>query len=352
MSGKDKMIKKSITSYDVASAAGVSQSAVSRAFSPTASIAKKTRQHILDIAHEMGYQPNAIARSMSTARTQAGQKSGIVGVIVTRLEDPSFAQTISFFSRNLQARGWHMLLFTVESETEVDSALQELMRFKIDGVIILSAILSEHMAQSCIAQGIAVLLYNRDAKKDGISSVSINNLEGGQIAADVLVESGHERIAFVAGSRSDSTTQARENGFAQRLAESGLEIVWREDGDYTFDSGREAALRLLSRRERPDAIFCASDVMALGVLHSARHDFKLGVPGELSLIGFDDIPAAGWPDHLLTTIRQPVRRMIHEAVDILVERMETPTLNAKISKFPGTLILRKTVRGMGPRSVT
>ncbi|MHA1547726.1 MAG: LacI family DNA-binding transcriptional regulator [Alphaproteobacteria bacterium] len=347
----DDMAKKSITSYDVARAAGVSQSAVSRAFSPTASIARKTRQHILDVAHEMGYQPNAIARSMSSARSQSRQRSGIVGVIVTRLEDPFFAQTIAYFNRNLQTRGWHMLLFTVESESEVDSALHELMRFKIDGVIVLSAILSEQLAQSCLDQGIAVLLYNRDAENAGISSVRIDNVEGGQIAADVLVEAGHKRIAFVAGNRSDSTTEARESGFAKRLAESGLEIVWREDGDYTFDSGREAALRLLSRRERPDAIFCASDVMALGVLHSARRDFKLGVPDDLSLIGFDDIPAAGWPDHLLTTIRQPVRRMIHEAVDVLIERMENPTAKAKISRFPGTLIVRNTVRGMGPRSV-
>ncbi|MHA1555101.1 MAG: LacI family DNA-binding transcriptional regulator, partial [Alphaproteobacteria bacterium] len=119
----DDMAKKSITSYDVARAAGVSQSAVSRAFSPTASIARKTRQHILDVAHEMGYQPNAIARSMSSARSQSRQRSGIVGVIVTRLEDPFFAQTIAYFNRNLQTRGWHMLLFTVESESEVDSAL-------------------------------------------------------------------------------------------------------------------------------------------------------------------------------------------------------------------------------------
>jgi len=142
------MPRRSITSYDVAKAAGVSQSAVSRAFSPDGSIAEKTRKHILSIAGEMGYQPNAIARSMSTARTDVRQKSGIVGVIVTRLQDPFFANTIAHFSRDLQAKGWQMLLFSVDTQNEVDDALSSLMQFKIDGVIVLSAILSEHMARS------------------------------------------------------------------------------------------------------------------------------------------------------------------------------------------------------------
>ncbi len=343
------MPKRSITSYDVATAAGVSQSAVSRAFSPGGSVAEKTRKHILSIASEMGYQPNAIARSMSTARTDIRQKSGMVGVVVTRLQDPFFANTIAHFSRDLQAKGWQMLLFSVDTQNEVDDALNSLMQFKIDGVIVLSAILSEHMAQACKAQGTPVMLYNRDPQDEGICSIQIENFEGGQIAADVLIEAGHERIAFVGGGASDPTTIERERGFVERLGESGLKPFRRETGDYTFDSGREAALRLFSRRERPDGVFCASDVMALGILHSARHDFALEIPKDFSLIGFDDIPSAAWPDHLLTTIRQPIRRMIGEAVDILTERMDNPELPPKSTRFPGALILRNTVRGMGPK---
>jgi DNA-binding LacI/PurR family transcriptional regulator len=342
------MKKKSITSYDIAKAAGVSQSAVSRAFSPGASIAKKKRAHILKIAHEIGYQPNAIARSMSTARIQSRQKSGMIGVIVTRLQDPFFANTIAYFSQLLQARGWHMLLFSVDSEDEVDGALQSMMQFKIDGVIILSAILSEHMADTCQANGTPVILYNRASDNSGISSVQIDNYDGGRIAADVLLEAGHERIAFVGGGHSDATSRERERGFSERLAERGVSVFRSEFGDYTFESGREAALRLFSWHERPDAAFCASDVMALGILHSARRDFGIELPNEFSLIGFDDIPAASWPDHSLTTIRQPIRRMVREAVDILVERTEDTELSPKIVKFPGTLIIRSSVRKMGP----
>ncbi len=335
------MPKRSITSYDVATAAGVSQSAVSRAFSPGGSVAEKTRKHILSIAGEMGYQPNAIARSMSAARSDPHQKSGMVGVIVTRLQDPFFSQSIADLSHGLQSCGWQMLLFTVESQSEVDGALSTLMQYKVDGMLILSAILSDHMAESCRMRGIPVMLFNRDADGRDVSSVQIENQEGGRLAAEFLLEAGHQRIAFVAGEAGDATSAAREEGFRERLAESGQTLFLREEGNYTFESGGEAGLRLFSRNERPDAVFCASDVMALGALHSARYDLGLDVPKDFSLIGFDDIPAAGWPGHALTTIRQPIRRMIREAVEILVENMKNPDMSVRSVLFSGNLILRQ-----------
>lgn len=339
------MARRSVTSYDIAKAAGVSQSAVSRAFSPGAPISARTRERVLNIAREMGYQPNAIARSMSSARKDLHQRSGMVGVIVTRLEDPFFAHTIARFSRHLQASGWHMLLFTVDSEEEVDSALGALMQYRVDSIIILSAILSKHMAKVCRDQEIPVMLYNRGADGLDVNSVQIENREGGRIAANILREAGHERIAFVAGDEGDETSRGREAGLAERLAEDGLDIFLRESGDYTFAGGREAGLRLFARNECPDAVFCASDVMALGVLHAARHDLGLQVPRDFSLIGFDDIPAAAWPGHMLTTIRQPIRRMIREAVNIVIEQMDDPEQAPRTTRFSGALILRHTVRG-------
>lgn len=338
------MDRKAATSYDVARLAGVSQSAVSRAFSPGASIARATRDRVLAAAEELGYQPNAIARSMSSARNEPQQKSGMVGLIVTRMQDPFFAQTVAGLSRTIQTRGWQILLFTVESQEEVDSALATLMRFKIDGVMILSAILSERMADSCRAAGIPVILYNRSPGELDVTSVQIENRDGGRTAADFLIDGGHQRIAFLAGDDSDTTSRQREEGFVNRLAEAGQTLFLREAGDYTFDSGREAGLRMFSRQERPDAVFCASDVMALGVLHATRHELGLEPPDDFSLIGFDDIPAADWPGHQLTTIRQPINRMIRAAVDALVGMMETPGQRAQTQRFPGTLILRASCR--------
>lgn len=342
------MPKKSITSYDVAKAAGVSQSAVSRAFSPGASISKKNRRHILEVAKDLDYQPNAIARSMSTARKDTHQKSGMVGVIVTRLQDPVFARTIAEFSRHIQEQGWQMLLFTVDSEDEVDTALNTLMQYRIDGVIILSAILSDRMASVCRAHGIPVMLYNRGIEGLDVSSVQIENHTGGRLAAETLIETGHRRIAFVGGVAGDPTSAAREAGFVERLAEFGQDLFCRESGDFTFESGKEAAMRMFMRRDRPDAVFCASDVMALGVLHTARNVLDLKVPEDFSLIGFDDIPAAGWPGHKLTTIRQPISEMIREAVDCLVENMAAPEKPGRSIHFDGRLILRATVSQSRP----
>jgi DNA-binding LacI/PurR family transcriptional regulator len=339
--------RRSVTSYDVARAAGVSQSAVSRAFSPGASIAEKTRGKVLKAAEALGYQPNAIARSMSSARGDQAQKSGMVGVIVTRLENPFFAHTISRLSKHLEAGNWHMVLFTVEREDEVDEALNALMQYKLDGVIILSALLSSHMARACQAQGTPVMLFNRSAVGLGVSSVEIDNYGGGRAAADLLCETGHERIAFIAGDSPDATSPQREAGFVDRLAESGLEVFRHETGDFTFESGREAGLRLLARPDRPDAVFCASDVMALGVLHAARFELGLDIPRDFSLVGFDDIPAAAWPGHMLTTIRQPIRRMIREAADMLTLRMTDPDNVPETKSFEGELILRDTVPKLG-----
>ena len=341
------MQNRSVTSYDVARAAGVSQSAVSRAFSPGASIAEKTREKVMRAAEALGYQPNAIARSMSSARGEQMQKSGMVGVIVTRLENPFFAHTISLLSKHFEVGNWHMVLFNVEREDEVDRALNDLMQYKLDGVIILSALLSSHMARVCQAQGTPVLLFNRSAEGLGVSSVEIDNYGGGRAAADLLCEVGHERIAFLAGDSGDATSSLREAGFVDRLAESGLELFRRETGDFTFVSGREAGLRLLARSDRPDAIFCASDVMALGVLHAGRHELGLEIPRDFSLVGFDDIPAAAWPGHMLTTIRQPIRRMIREAADMLTLRMTDPDVPPETKAFDGELILRNTVPKRG-----
>lgn len=348
MRGAPGMNKRSITSYDVAKAAGVSQSAVSRAFSPSASIAKATRDRVLEAAKELGYQPNAIARSMSSARIGAQQKTGLVGVIVTRLEDPFFACMIADLSSSIQARGWQMLLFTVDAQSEVDAALNTLMQYKIDGAIIMSAILSDRIARTCRARGIPVVLYNQGIEGLDVNSVQIDNLEVGRLAAEFLVEAGHDRIAIVGEEIGDASSKARETGFTEFLSEVGTQPFTREEGNFTFTSGREAGHRLFSRRESPNAVFCVSDVMALGVLHAARFELGLHVPKDFSLLGFGDIPAADWPGHSLSTIRQPTIRMIRDAVNILVDNMQDPDSSPRSERYKGALILRESCRKRNP----
>jgi len=159
------------------------------------------------------------------------------------------------FRQQLQARGWHMVLFTVEDAAEGDYALRELMRYKLDGVLILSALLSGHMAEICRVNRTPVVLYNRAASDPRIGSARIDNIAGARQAAEILVAAGHQRIAFVSGPACDPTSQEREVGLRQRLAEAGLSLFRCETGAYTFESGHEAAMRLLAMGERPDAVF-------------------------------------------------------------------------------------------------
>ena len=174
---------------------------------------------------------------------------------MTRLRGPFFANTLEMFRQQLQARGWHMVLFTVEDAAEVDYALRELMRYKLDGVLILSALLSGHMAEICRVNRTPVVLYNRAASDPRIGSARIDNIAGARQAAEILVAAGHQRIAFVSGPACDPTSQEREVGLRQRLAEAGLSLFRCETGAYTFESGHEAAMRLLAMGERPDAVF-------------------------------------------------------------------------------------------------
>lgn len=338
------MAEKQPTSYDVAKLAGVSQSAVSRAFSPGRSIAGKTRDKVVKAARELGYRPNAIARSMSSARTKSKQRSGMVGVIVTRLEDPFFSKILNAFSRALQQKGWHVLLFSVDSDAEVEDALHELFQYQVDGVIIATAILSQKVAESCTKQGTPVVLYNRYSENAEISTVRIENYKGGQAVAELLLDTGHKKIAFIAGDQRENTSLDREKGFVSRLNARGVSLYLREEGDYTFESGYRAAVKLLAAAEPPDAVFCVSDVMALGVIHAAKLEFNLSIPEDISIVGFDDIPAASWPGYQLTTIRQPVEEMTREAVNILIGMMEEPDFAARTCLLPGKLIVRKTVR--------
>lgn len=338
------MTRQSVTSYDIAQAAGVSQSAVSRAFTPGSPIAGETRRRILEVAAELGYQPNALARGMSSARHGAGPRSGMVGLIVTRLADPFFAALVQLFSHALQRRGLHVLLFSVESEGEVGGALGRLMEYRIDGAIILSALLGGRMADACHNIGLPVVLFNRTPADPAIASVEMRNEAGGRMAGEFLCETGHGHIAFLAGADDDETSDQRERGLRAGLAACGRDLSRRETGDYTFESGHEAGRRLLARADRPDAVFCASDLMALGVIQAARRDHGLRIPDDLSVMGFDDIPQAAWPDHALTTIRQPAARMVRAAVKNLLARIEEPDTAPARMEFDGELIIRRSVR--------
>ena len=332
-----KPMHKRITSFDVAQRADVSQSTVSRVLSNDQRMTLETREKVLEAARELGYQPNAMARSLITQRSQ------IIGLVTSDLSNPFFPHVLEVFTERLHAQGWMVLLFTTGRGESIDDLLPSVLAYQVDGLIIASAGLSSTIAETCLQRGVPVVLFNRYALTSGASAVVCDNIAGGRAIADLLLDAGCSRPAYIAGREDSSTNRDRERGFRERLHERGASKLLREPGTYSYEAGFVAAKRLLEMRSAPDAIFCANDITALGALDAARA-LKWRVPEDLAVVGFDDIPAASWGAHNLTTVRQPVSEMIDLSIQILLERIENPKLQPSTHFLPGTLIERASVR--------
>lgn len=329
---------RAVTATDVARRAGVSQSAVSRAFTPGASIAEETRRKVEEAARALGYRPNAIARSLTTRRSR------IIGVAAAYLQNQFYPEVLEAMSRGLRARGYQLLLLMPEHGRHADPLLEEVMAWQVDGLILASTTLSSALADQCRAAGIPVLLFNRTSQAANVSSVTGENFRGGQRIAAFLAAGGHRRFAFVAGIENSSTSRDREHGFSGWLAGHGFDAPLRAVGHYNLDAAAAAARSLLGRPDRPDAIFCANDHMAIAVADVARHEFGLRIPGDLSLIGFDDTAPARWPSYSLTSFSQPLQPMVDATVAMVCEMIENPTAPTRQEVVRGELVVRGSAR--------
>ncbi len=322
MTDPKKPVRSSaVTLADVALRAGVSTSAVSRTFTPGASVSKKTRARVLEAATQMGYHPNAIARTLST------KKSRIVGVVVSYLHNQFYPTVIERLSQLLQVHGYHVLLFissdTHAEEDGMDALLMDILQYQVDGIVLASTMMSSRLATHCQSVGIPVVLFNRTAPVEEASTVASDNFHGGQLAARLLMDSGAQRIGFISGLEDSSTSQERERGFVDELERSGMKLFARASGEYDFDKARQAACSMFSGKNKPDALFAANDHMAFAALDAIRNDRGLSVPEDVQVVGFDDVPQAAWGGYQLTTIEQDSELMARATVSILLEHMKS-----------------------------
>ncbi|WP_431282474.1 LacI family DNA-binding transcriptional regulator [Humitalea sp. 24SJ18S-53] len=316
----------------------MSQSAVSRTFTPGASVAPAMREKVLEAARVLGYRPNLIARSLITRRSR------IVGVAVGYLRNQFYSEVLEVLSERLQARGYHLLLFIAPQRGDADPQLEEVLHYQVDALVLLSATLSSRLAAECCANGVPVVLFNRTTRGAGIESVTGDNLAGGRRVAEFLVAGGHEHFAFVAGLADSSTGRDRERGFREGLAAHGVTRIERVEGDYDFEQAGRAADALFARPQRPDAVFCANDHMAFAVMDAARRRHGLRVPEDVSIIGFDDVGPAHWAGYDLTTYSQPVGPMVEAAVALLEARLADSAAPAQHVVVPGELVVRGSAR--------
>lgn len=323
-----------ITAHDVAKRAGVSQSAVSRAFTPGASISEATRVRVVTAARELGYRPNLIARSLIT------QRSMIIGVAVGYLENQFNPKALESISQQLQAHGYHLLLFTPDQHGMADVGIENVLQFRVDGLILCSASLSSNIARECVQAGVPIVLFNRTISSALASSVTGDNIEGARRIAEFLVRCGRRRLAFMAGIEESSTSQDREFGFTSWLRRNGFPAPTRVVGNYEFEQAKAAARTLCQQEPRPDALFCANDHMAIAALEVCRHEFGLRVPDDIAVVGFDDVSMSQWPSFSLTTYSQPVEIMAAEAVRLLFDLIEAPNSEPRQVVVQGDLIVR------------
>ncbi len=330
--------KPSITSNQVAKLAGVSQSTVSRAFTPDSSVSEKARRRVLDAARKLGYQPNAMARSLITRR------SNMVGIVIANVAtNPFYPEVLDLLSRRFQDLGQKVMLFAVTRDQSLDDILPQLLEYQVEGILITAATLSSAMAGECERWGTPVTLFNRYVPGTSASSFCCDNVEGGRTVARLLIDAGHLHIAYLAGTEDTSTSVDREKGFQQILKKEGYGFL-REFGNYTYKGAYEAAIRLLKRPDPADSIFCANDIMAMGAADAVRSGMGMSIPDDVSIIGFDDIPMAGWPSYNLTTIRQPVQRMVYDSVDDLISRINASEKTSQQQFIRGDLVIRGSAR--------
>ena len=331
-----------VTSLQVALRAGVSQSAVSRVFTPGASPSKSTIDKVRRAAAELGYRPNALARAMITG------KSRIIGLVVAYLDNHFYPVAIEKLSVALQEKGYHVLVFMAASTVgDVQGVMQEILDYQVDGIVLASVAMSSDLATQCRANGIPVVLFNRDQDDERLSSVTTDNVAGGRRVAEQLIATGHRRIAYIAGDEGTSTQRDRELGFRSALAAAGHTLHSRGIGNFEHPATRAATRAMFAGADRPDAVFAANDHMAFAVLDTLRSELGIAVPGEVSVIGFDDVPIAAWPAYDLTSYRQPVNQMVAETVTTLIERIGTPETEPRRLRLEGRLILRGSSRNAG-----
>ena len=328
-----------VTSLDVAEAAGVSRSAVSRVFTPGASVSQKTADKVRAAAADLGYRPNALARSLLTGRSR------MIGLVVAYLDNHFYPRALEQLSGALEREGYHVLVFMAShTEGNVDHVVREILDYQVDGLVLMSVSLTSDLAQQCRDGGVPVVLFNRRLGDPHEVAVVSDNQRGGQMVAQHFADIGVHRVGYISGWHAASTQIEREAGFRVEVGKLGLELVGVQAGEFDPATARAATLAMFDCADRPEAVFVANDYMAFTVMDVLRSELGLRVPDDVCVVGFDDVPTAAWGSYDLTTVRQNSQGMVDETVALLMAAVGGAAIVA-----PTPLGVEMVVRGSSRR---
>jgi LacI family transcriptional regulator len=336
-------VKAKVTLRDVASKAGVAESTASRALAGSGQIAEATRQRIEEAALALGYAAPERAPAGAPATQPAGRR-GVIGVVVAALNNSFYPYLVDRLHNELDDLGFDMVLIIDEITRDRAGRKLRSLLDTLDGVIVTTASVDSPMVEFLTARRMPTVLAIRSNMRNDVDVVESDNFTAGMEATTHLTSLGHERIGFLMGPETTSTTRGRLNGARAVLRRAGLAFV--EDllfhTAFTHEGGYSGFVQMMRRDAPPTAVFCANDVIAIGALDAARK-MGLRVPEDVSIIGVDDIPMASWSMISLTTVRQPIGEIGSMAAKLITE-LVTSGSNRKPSQhiLPTSLVQRST----------
>lgn len=331
---KDEKRMRFVSAEQVAKLAGVSRSAVSRTFTPGASVAPATREKVMRAAEELGYHVNDLARGV------LANQSRLVGIVATKPELGFRAHLTAALAKALIGRGSiPILINTGQTEEELLAAQKMLIGHRAEATIIISGSPPASFFELAQRNGQPLVVIGRS--EQNVDHVRAGNSEASRNAANAFVEAGRQRLAVVGSLSRTPSIAERESAFLAAAQALDMNVMAARGPDSDYDSGTAAARDLFSSGEKPDAVFCANDQIAFGVMDFIRHKLGLSIPEDVAVIGFDDVPEANWLSYKLTTFRQDPGVMAARAVDFLEHRLENPNAAPGYERVIPELVVRK-----------
>jgi DNA-binding LacI/PurR family transcriptional regulator len=319
-----------ITAEDVAKRAGVSRSAVSRAFTEGAYIHADKRALVLQAASDLGYRPNALGAGLQGAR------SNLVAIFVGEIANDYDHEVTAALVAGLNSVGKWPIVISGSGAAARD-AVNKVLSYPLEAMILRSGSLDEDIVNTCGKLNIPVISSGRILKLAGVDNVYCRNTEAMQLGTRLLIDKGRRRFGFIGGPESYSSSAARRLGVVEALTRAGLALEAEAAGHYSVQSGYDAAMAL--RAVPIDALICANDAMAIGAL-TALKDQGRAVPRDISVIGFDNSAMAGWPAFALTTLDNPVDALVAAVLGLLQRRSAAPLKPDETVFLQARLVLR------------
>lgn len=326
-----------VSAEQVAQLAGVSRSAVSRTFTPGASVAPTTREKVLRAAEELGYHVNDLARGV------LANQSRLVGIVATRPEVGFRAHLAAALAKNLIQRGSiPILINTGQTEDELLAAQKMLIGHRAEAIIIISGSPPASFFELAQRNGQPLVVIGRS--EPDADHVRAGNSEASRKAATAFYESGRRRLAVIGSNTGTPSIIERENAFVSAAQSLGASVVVGRGGDSDYDGGVAAGRALFSETIKPDAVYCANDLIAFGLMDVVRREAGLRIPEDVAVIGFDDVPQASWLSYQLTTFRQDPLIMARRAVELMERRLENPDAPPGYERVIPELVIRQSFR--------